>query len=90
MTIVDATNVVVQTMTASGSIAAGATYTFEQTGTVTNPHLWSPEVPYRYTVYSVVQDGSTFVDSYKFNSYRTIKGFREACLKQKKVLKTIC
>ena len=63
-TIVDATNVVVQTMTASKSIAAGAIHTFTQTGTVTNPHLWSPESPYLYTVRSAVQDGSTFVDSY--------------------------
>jgi beta-galactosidase len=63
-TIVDATHAVVQTMTASSSIAAGATHTFAQTGTVANPHLWSPESPYLYTVYSAVQDGGTLVDSY--------------------------
>lgn len=63
-TIVDATNAVVQTVTASRSIAAGATSTFAQTATVPSPHLWSPEAPYLYTVYSAIQDGSTYVDSY--------------------------
>ncbi len=64
-TIVDASNAVLQTLTATSSLAAGATYTFAQSTTVANPHLWSPATPYLYTVFSSVEDGTTAVDSYQ-------------------------
>ncbi|HEY5003251.1 MAG TPA: glycoside hydrolase family 2 TIM barrel-domain containing protein, partial [Ktedonobacteraceae bacterium] len=64
-TIVDASNAVVQTLTTTSSLTAGATHTFAQSTTVANPHLWSPETPYLYSIASSVQDGTTAVDSYQ-------------------------
>ncbi len=65
-TIVDASNAVVQTLTSTSSIAAGATFTFSQTSAaIANPHLWSPATPYLYTLNSAVEDGTTYVDSYQ-------------------------
>ncbi len=64
-TIVDATNAVVTSMQSTQSISAGATYEFAQTSpAIANPHLWSPETPYMYTVNTTVSDGSGAVDNY--------------------------
>jgi hypothetical protein len=65
-TIVDASNAVVATMTSTQSIAAGATYVFDQTSpTIANPHLWAPETPYMYAVNTSVSNGSGIVDTYQ-------------------------
>src|SRR5271157_2646827 len=66
--VVDATNTVVLTLTsAAQSVAAGQSSVFDQTGTVSNPHLWYPNAsiygaPYMYAVYHIVQVGGTTVD----------------------------
>ena len=46
------------------SVPAGVLDTFVQTGTVANPHLWSPQTPYMYTLYTEVSDGATVVDNF--------------------------
>ncbi|MDP4181207.1 MAG: glycoside hydrolase family 2 TIM barrel-domain containing protein, partial [Bacillota bacterium] len=64
-TIVDAAKTVVTTMQSNYSIAAGATYTFDQTSTaISNPHLWSPEDPYMYTAYTTVYKNNVPVDDF--------------------------
>lgn len=61
--IVDVSNAVVKTMENTQSIAAGQTYTFDQTSSaVSNPHLWSPDDPYLYKVKSRVVLGAEEVD----------------------------
>ena len=66
-TIVDASNnQVVVTLTSSAqNIGASSDYTFTQSTTIANPKLWTTDTPNLYTVYTAVQDGSTYVDSYK-------------------------
>ncbi|MGB7811698.1 MAG: glycoside hydrolase family 2 TIM barrel-domain containing protein, partial [Polyangia bacterium] len=65
-TIADASNAVVATMTSTQSIAAGAVYVFDQTSpAIANPHLWSPETPYMYTVNTSVSNGGNVVDNYQ-------------------------
>ena len=64
--ILDATDAVVATMTSTQSVAAGATYVFNQTSpAIANPHLWSPETPYMYSVSTTVSNGTTVVDNYQ-------------------------
>lgn len=64
--IVDASNAVVATMTSTQSIVAGAAYVFDQTSSaIANPHLWSPETPYMYSVKTSVSNGTGVVDSYQ-------------------------
>jgi hypothetical protein len=47
------------------SVPSGATDTFVQTsGAIANPHLWSPQIPYMYKVYTEVYDGTTLVDNF--------------------------
>lgn len=65
--IVDAGNNVLSSMDANQTIAAGATFMFDQTATIANPHLWYPNnspygTPYMHKVYSIVKIGGTTVD----------------------------
>ena len=79
-TIVNASNnQVVATLTSGAQdISAGSDYTFTQSTTISNPKLWSPDYPNLYTVYTAVQDGSTYVDSYKTRiGIRTVAFSRE-------------
>ncbi|MCX6302455.1 MAG: beta galactosidase jelly roll domain-containing protein [Bacteroidia bacterium] len=63
--IIDATNKIVQVIKSKYTINPGQLYKFEQTSKpVKNPHLWSPENPYMYKVYSEVTDGTKVTDSY--------------------------
>jgi hypothetical protein len=63
--IIDAANKVVQVIKSKSTINPGQLYRFDQTSkTIKNPHLWSPESPYLYTVYSEVTDGNTLTDGY--------------------------
>ncbi len=65
-TIADATNEIIQTGTsASQAVAANSVSRFAQTITVANPVLWYPWAPYRYTVHTVVYNGTAVVDYYK-------------------------
>ena len=68
--VVDSANTVVLTQTSTGTVAAGQSSVFNQTGTVTSPHLWYPNnstfgKPYMYTVYHVVQVGGVTVDVFQ-------------------------
>ena len=68
--IVDASNSIVSTQTSTQSIAAGASYVFNQNHTVVNPHLWYPAAstfgtPYMYKVYHIVQVGGATVDVFE-------------------------
>jgi len=64
--IVDATNNVVATGSATQTIGPNSAFEFNyNTTTVTNPNLWSPDTPYLYTVYTQVKDGANFVDEHK-------------------------
>jgi beta-galactosidase len=61
--IVDAARNIVQTLSTTQSIAAHTGYTFVQTATLANPHLWDGQRdPYLYTVYAQVQVGSSVKD----------------------------
>jgi hypothetical protein len=60
--ILDAGGAVVQTGSATQSIAAGASFSFTQSLTVATPHLWSPSAPYLYTVRSQVYDNARAAD----------------------------
>jgi beta-galactosidase len=66
--IVDATNNVVWTQDAGPqSVGAGATYMFDQTATIANPHLWYPTNstyggPYMHKVYHIVKVGGVTLD----------------------------
>jgi beta-galactosidase len=60
--LVDASGTLLTTLQSTQTIAAGSAGTFVQTTTVSNPHLWSPNTPYLYTVYSEVDNGTTAVD----------------------------
>jgi hypothetical protein len=47
------------------SVATGVLDTFVQTSSaIANPHLWSPQTPYMYHVYTEVYDGATLVDNF--------------------------
>ncbi|WP_203912155.1 glycoside hydrolase family 2 TIM barrel-domain containing protein [Rhizocola hellebori] len=64
--VVDATNNVVATGTATQSIAANSAFEFAyNTSAVANPNRWHPDTPYLYNVYTQVRDGSTFVDEHR-------------------------
>ena len=64
--VVDKTNNVVATFSSTQSIAANGSYEFNQTTpAIANPKLWSLDDPYLYTVYTQIQDGTTYVDEYK-------------------------
>jgi beta-galactosidase len=61
--VLDATGTEVANMSTVQSIAAGQTFTFVQTSAaIANPHLWSPSVPYLYTVRSIALVNSVETD----------------------------
>jgi beta-galactosidase len=63
--IMDAAGNIIQVMKAKYTINPGQLYKFDQTSKpVKNPHLWSPENPYMYKVYSEVTDGINVTDGY--------------------------
>ncbi len=65
-TLADADSNVLQTLTAQKMIQPGELAEFDQTSQpVANPHLWSPETPYVYQVFSDVYDGATAVDHFE-------------------------
>jgi beta-galactosidase len=53
-------------------ISAGQKYTFSVTGSMTGIHLWAPDYPYLYKVYTTLKLGGTAVDVYE-----TPLGFRK-------------
>jgi beta-galactosidase len=65
VSVVDATNEVVATVSSSRTIAAGASSVFfVTTSAIASPHLWNVDDPYLYTVHTQVIDGSTYVDDH--------------------------
>ncbi len=63
--IVDAGNNVAATASSTATVPANGSVTVSQTtSAVSNSNLWSVDRPYLYTVYTQVQDGSTYVDEY--------------------------
>jgi len=65
--VVDSTGTVVLSSDDSHAVNPGACYVFDQTGTITSPHLWYPNAsiygkPYMYKVYHIVKVGGTTVD----------------------------
>jgi hypothetical protein len=65
--IVDAANNVVWTQDNTAAVNSGANHVFDQTSTITSPHLWYPNAstygtPYMYKVYHIVKVGGTTVD----------------------------
>ncbi|MBA2392545.1 MAG: beta galactosidase jelly roll domain-containing protein, partial [Ktedonobacteraceae bacterium] len=61
--IVDARNVIVQTLSSTQVVAAHGRHTFTQTMIIGQPHLWDGQRdPYLYRVYAQVQVGSSFKD----------------------------
>ncbi|MGA2507712.1 MAG: glycoside hydrolase family 2 TIM barrel-domain containing protein [Chitinispirillaceae bacterium] len=80
--VVDAAGTQVTSFSSTQTVAAGATVTFVQTsGTISNPHLWSPSSPYMYKVYTEVYNGTTAVDNFvsplgfRTISWTTTNGF---------------
>jgi hypothetical protein len=70
--ITDQNNEIIQVIKTEGVIKAGQLYMFDQTGKpLKNPHLWSIEDPYLYTVYSEIIDKKEVADT-----YRSSMGFR--------------
>ncbi len=68
--IVDAQDNVAASLSGSQTIAAGANYIFDQTATISNPHLWYPNAspygkPYLYKVYHIVKIGGATVDVFE-------------------------
>jgi beta-galactosidase len=61
--VVDAMGTVAGRLSASGSVAAGATSELAATSTFTSPHLWNGvTAPYLYTAFAEVRSGGTPVD----------------------------
>jgi hypothetical protein len=68
--VVDRTNTVVWTGDATQSVGAGAAFVFDQTATISNPHLWYPNnstygTPYMHKVYHIVKVGGATVDVFE-------------------------
>jgi beta-galactosidase/beta-glucuronidase len=62
-TILDSSGNVVQVIKTDAVINAGQLFRFDQVGKpVPNPHLWSPENPYLYKIFSEVIDGKQILD----------------------------
>lgn len=71
--IVDNTGAVVAAGTGNATIPAGgsSTITYATSSAVT--HFWSPADPYLYTVYTQIQDGTTYVDEFvDITGFRTV------------------
>ena len=65
-TIADADGTVIETFSQKKNIAPGATIEFDQTSTpIAQPHLWSPETPYVYKVFSDVLQSGVAVDHFE-------------------------
>jgi beta-galactosidase len=63
--VIDATNKIIQVIKSEAEVNPGQLYRFDQTfKPVKNPHLWSNEDPYLYTVLTQVIDGKTITDLY--------------------------
>jgi len=63
--ITDASGKIIQTIKSRNTINPGQLYKFDQVSKkVKKPHLWSPDNPYTYRVYSEVTDGVGVTDSY--------------------------
>jgi beta-galactosidase len=61
--VVDAMGTVAGRLSASGSVAAGATSELAATSTFTSPHLWNGvTAPYLYTAYAEVRAGGALID----------------------------
>jgi hypothetical protein len=64
VTLFNAAQASVATLTSALSIAAGVLDTFDMTPTaISNPNLWSPSTPYMYSVQTLVRVGGVVVDS---------------------------
>jgi beta-galactosidase len=64
VTLFNATQTSVATLTSALSIAAGVLDTFDMTlPAIGNPNLWSPSSPYMYSVQTLVRVGGVVVDS---------------------------
>jgi hypothetical protein len=81
-TVLDSSGNFVATQTAAQRIGAGSTFTFDMNAlTVSDPHRWSPEKPYRYSLVTVVSADGLAVDSIvtKFGirslSWSAVNGF---------------
>jgi hypothetical protein len=75
--IVDAQGTIVGNPSTTIALNQGADSTVSQSATITNPHLWHPNTPYLYTVYTTIKDGSAPVDFYKTRiGIRTIQWTR--------------
>jgi hypothetical protein len=65
-TIADTNGETVQAFSAKKTIAPGELAEFDQTSPpVSHPHLWSPETPYVYRVFSDVLEGGAAVDHFE-------------------------
>jgi beta-galactosidase len=80
--VVDANGAVAARLSASASVAPGATGEIAATGSVTNPHLWNGTAdPYLYEAYAEVRVGETLVDwvsqplGFRFFSVDASRGF---------------
>jgi beta-galactosidase len=63
--VADASGKIVQEIKTDAEITPGELYKFDQTSKpVRNPHLWSNEDPYMYSVHSTVMDGREIADTY--------------------------
>ena len=63
--ITDADNKVIEKMIQTKSLEPGKIVAFDQTSKIVkSPHLWSPETPYVYNVYSEVYNGNKLLDTY--------------------------
>jgi len=60
--LIDSNGSALQTTSTTQSIAAGASYSFNQSFTVANPRLWSPMAPNLYKVRSQVYNNTTTAD----------------------------
>ena len=63
--LLDATGKVVKTQSKSVELAGIAHHTVQQMFVVKNPHLWSPETPYLYSVVTRIKDGKHVLDGGK-------------------------
>ena len=77
--IINADGYVIQTLVQNVEISANTKHTFRQTTTVEDDyHLWSPDTPYLYRVYSVIYDDNKPVDfvenTFGFRKFSLEKG----------------
>ncbi len=77
--IINSQGYVLKTLIRNKSIAANSQYTFRQTTIIEDDyHLWSPEIPYLYRVYSVIYENENPVDfvenTFGFRAFKLVKG----------------